>query len=61
MKALISPNEVVFDGYRVVQVEEQAFAVASPLFWVDCGNHIKPDTYYYKGGSFRLTKLQGGS
>lgn len=47
MKALISPNEPVETGYRVAQVEEQAFEVAPPLFWVDCANYVKADQYWY--------------
>jgi len=47
MKALISPIEPVQSGYRVAQVEQSAFDVALPLFWVDCTNEIKADRFWY--------------
>jgi hypothetical protein len=47
MKALISPNEPRYGGYRVAQVEETQFEVAEPLFWVDCDNTIKADYFWY--------------
>jgi hypothetical protein len=47
MKALISPNEVREQGYRVAQVEQQEFEVALPLFWVDCDDTIVTDKYWF--------------
>ena len=47
MKALISPNEVVETGYRVVEIQDKAFEVANPLFWVDCLSEITPTEYFY--------------
>lgn len=47
MKALISPNEPRETGYRVAQVEQQEFEVASPLFWVDCANNVVADQFWY--------------
>jgi hypothetical protein len=47
MKALISPNEPVSTGYRLAEVREQSFDVAEPLFWIDCGENIIADVYYY--------------
>jgi hypothetical protein len=53
-KALISPNEVVtnFDGstgQRVAQVEDDAntFAVAEPLYWIDCADDVAADQFYF--------------
>lgn len=52
-KALISPNENAYSfdgtylGIRVAQVEENAFEVASPLFWIDCEDDIKSEEVYY--------------
>ena len=52
MKALISPNELVYKydgtvlGSRVAQISDE-FDVAPPLFWVDCADEIVPDQYYY--------------
>jgi len=47
MKALISPEEQVNNGYRVAQVEENSFEVAPPLFWVDCSNEVIQDQFWY--------------
>lgn len=47
MKALISPIESRYSGYRVAQVEENEFEVAQPLFWVDCETNIKADWYWF--------------
>ena len=40
MKALISPNEIVEQGYRVCETHETGFDVAEPLFWIDCPNDL---------------------
>ena len=53
MKALISPNELVYKydgtilGGRVAQVDAESFEIAPPLFWVECGNEVIADQYYY--------------
>lgn len=52
MKALICPNEPVtnFDetsGYRVAQVSAISFEVAEPLYWLDCGDTVVADIYYF--------------
>lgn len=47
MKALISPMEVRESGYRVAEVCNTAFEVASPLFWVDCNESVNPDMYWF--------------
>lgn len=49
MKALISSIEMVEAGYRVSQVEpdENVFAVAEGLFWVDCSDNVVADRYWY--------------
>lgn len=56
MKALISPNELVYDyqgnllGERVAEVVEVIFQVAPPLFWADCPDDCIADQWYYKDG-----------
>lgn len=35
------------NGQRVVDVSENEFDVAEPLFWVDCDNSTTPMTHYY--------------
>jgi len=47
MKALITPNEIREQGYRVAQVEQQEFEVALPLFWVDCDDTIVADKFWF--------------
>lgn len=47
MKALISPIEPRFGGYRVAQVEYNEFEVAQPLFWIDCANEVQADLFWY--------------
>jgi len=53
-KALICPNEPVnfFDGssgYRIAQVElaENIFSVADPLYWTDCADDVVADFWYF--------------
>jgi len=48
-KALISPNELVSNGYRVAQVEqaESIFPVADPLYWMDCDDEVVADQYWF--------------
>jgi hypothetical protein len=49
MKALISTVEPRETGYRVAQVEqdENIFAVAEGLFWVDCADDVVADQFWY--------------
>lgn len=49
MKALISTIEPREAGYRVAQVEqdENIFAVAEALFWVDCADDVVADLFWY--------------
>jgi hypothetical protein len=48
-KALISPNEPIQNGYRIAQVElpENIFGVADPLYWADCADEVVADQWYY--------------
>jgi hypothetical protein len=47
MKALINPNEIREQGYRVAEINETEFAVADPLFWVDCSNDLIADSKWF--------------
>ena len=49
MKALISTMEPREAGYRVAQVEqnENVFAVAEGMFWVDCADDVVADQFWY--------------
>lgn len=44
-KALIFEKEVI-------QIEEQSFEVAKPLFWADCGDEVKTG-WTYENGAFK--------
>ncbi|WNO06053.1 hypothetical protein [Rhodoferax mekongensis] len=46
-KALISPEERSFGGYRVADVCDTAFDVAAPFFWVDSEDWVAPDKCYF--------------
>jgi len=48
-KALICPNELVQNGYRIAQVEptENIFGVADPLYWTECADEVIADQWYY--------------
>jgi hypothetical protein len=46
-QALISPNEPRETGYRVAEVCDVVFEVASPLFWVACADDVVADEYWY--------------
>ena len=47
MKALITPNEIREEGYRVAEIHETGFEIALPLFWVDCDDTIVADQYWF--------------
>jgi len=61
-KALISSNQIVFNydnppvevGCYVVEVSDNDFPVAEPLFWTDCDDTIIAYQYYWNSGSFHL-------
>jgi hypothetical protein len=52
-KALISPSETIYgdeyhitSGYRIAQICDIEFEVASPLFWIDVPDGTTGDKYY---------------
>jgi hypothetical protein len=53
MKALIAPNEKIYNyagtliGERVAEVCEISFDVSEPLFWVDCSDQVNAAQWYY--------------
>jgi hypothetical protein len=57
MKALISPNEIIYNyatppvqiGVRIAQTAGEEFPVADPLYWVDCADAVDANTYYWNG------------
>jgi hypothetical protein len=38
----------VIGCYRIAEVEQVAFDVADPMFWIDCPDECKPNTWYFK-------------
>lgn len=69
-KALISPNEEIFDysnppqmlGYRVAQIvaDGEEFPVAEPLYWVDVADDVTCN-HYYDGTSFAACPVNPNS
>ncbi len=51
MYALISPNEKQGNLYRVADVSEEPFDVASPLFWVEAPQEVSPSTHLFSPDS----------
>lgn len=47
MKALVSPNEKLDKGVRIVSISDAEFDVPTPLFWVDIANDATIDSHYY--------------
>lgn len=50
-KALVSPNEIkriseTDTGYRVAQISDSEFEVASPLFWIDVADDTTTEKVY---------------
>lgn len=47
----LTPIKAVYESYpnscRVAEVVAQPFEVAEPLFWVDCGDDVVADRFYY--------------
>lgn len=50
MKALISLNELVLDGFRVVQISEE-YDMGTGFLWIDCDTTIVPAEHYFKDGA----------
>jgi hypothetical protein len=65
MKALISPDEQVYDinqnyiGQRIAQVEpnDKIFDVAPPLYWMDCNDYVNPNDYCYNNNTMLIVKI----
>ena len=57
MFALISPNEPAATGFRVAQVEAEAFEVAQPLFWVEVQGDVDAAAVFYDPISQALQAL----
>lgn len=59
MKALISSIEPVESGYRVAQVEqdENVFAVAEGLFWVNCADDVVADQFWYDPATEAISEI----
>jgi hypothetical protein len=45
--ALIDPQFSVATGYRVAEVLQSPFEVASPLFWQECPDEVVADQFYF--------------
>ena len=66
MKALISFNEPILDGFRVVQVSNE-YDMGEDFLWIDCDTELVPNQHYFKDGVVlpvpvpELKPAQGGS
>ena len=47
MKALISPQEIILNGYRIAEVATNEFPIALPLYWIDCPDNCDAGTWYF--------------
>lgn len=63
-KALISPNELRYgdeektqSGYRVAEISNAEFEVASPLFWIDVPDDTVANKKYYKPSDQSLQNI----
>lgn len=56
--ALISPNELIENNYRVAEVSETIFEVAKPLFWKECPDHIIADLFVYDATNETFLELK---
>lgn len=55
--ALICPNEPVKNGYRIAQVEVETFPVGDPTHWIECGDDVVADVWYYDTTTNKPTKV----
>jgi hypothetical protein len=39
---------------RIVEVEQETFLVAPPMYWVDCPDDCRPDIWYHHEGQVYL-------
>ena len=66
MKALISPDEKVYNwagtlvGERVAQVAAVPFDVAPPLFCVNCADNVVADFFYYDPSNGNILPVPQG-
>lgn len=37
----------ISNGQKIVEVSENQFEVADPLFWIDCNSSVNATEYYY--------------
>jgi hypothetical protein len=47
MKALVSTLEPRYAGYRICDLHETGFDVASSMFWIDCDDTVRTDLFWY--------------
>ena len=47
MYALISEQELVETGYRVVEIRSEPFDMGDKFKWIECADTVKPNEVYY--------------
>ena len=67
-KGLVSPNEIRYgdeektqSGYRIAQVTDVEFVVASPLFWIDVNDDVVADVKYYDPADKQVKTTYNGT
>jgi hypothetical protein len=45
--ALVSPNETIENGFKIVNVVVEPFQASEPMFWVEWNDNITSETHYY--------------
>jgi hypothetical protein len=56
-KVLICPITPIEAGYRVVEVSNESFEVALPLFWIDYPETIEPTKYWFDPSDNSLKEI----
>lgn len=54
-------REDIPNSQRICQIEETTFEVASPLYWIDCGSSINPNTHYYDSSDSTIKEIVNAS
>jgi len=47
----------ISNGYRIAEVNDAQFEVASPLFWVECSDDIISHEFYYDSVTKKFIKI----
>ena len=55
--ALICPNELVTNGYRIAEVQPtKAWIPADPTYWLECADDVVADLWYFDTSTNTITQ-----